>query len=44
MTTQSEPAVFEFDEIDWVNERKKPNQAPMLMEAAEKTGGGARSS
>jgi quercetin dioxygenase-like cupin family protein len=38
MTTNFEPTVFEFDDIDWVNEREEPNQAPKLIEAAEKTG------
>lgn len=38
MTQPFEPTVLKFDDIDWVNERKEPNQAPKLIEAAEKTG------
>jgi len=38
MTKEFEPTVFAFDDIDWVNERKEPHQAPKLIEEAEKTG------
>lgn len=38
MADQSEPTIFSFDEIDWVNERREPHQAPKLIEAAERTG------
>lgn len=32
------PTIFEFEEIDWVNEHREPNQAPKLIEAAERLG------
>ena len=32
------PTIFEFDAIPWVDERSEPNQAPRLIEAAERTG------
>ena len=43
MTTTSrsrefEPTIFEFDEIEWVDERREPHQAPKLIEEAERTG------
>ena len=38
MTEASRPTLFEFDQIDWVDEWKEPFAAPELIEAAERTG------
>ncbi len=38
MSEESKPTVFEFDTIDWVDERSEPHMAPRLVEAAEKSG------
>lgn len=38
MSANFEPTLFPFDEIDWVDERREPHQAPKLIEAAERTG------
>ena len=32
------PTIFEFDSIEWVDEHKEPNQAPKLIEAAQRSG------
>ncbi len=38
MSETSKPTVFEFETIDWVDERREPHMAPKLVEAAEKSG------
>lgn len=38
MTTDFEPTIFAFDDIDWVDEHAEPHPAPKLIEEAERTG------
>ena len=35
---ESGPTIFEFEGIDWVDERREPHQAPKLIEEAERSG------
>jgi quercetin dioxygenase-like cupin family protein len=38
MSVKSKPTLFDFDSIDWVDERKEANAAPRLIAEAERTG------
>jgi quercetin dioxygenase-like cupin family protein len=38
MSETMKPTLFEFDAIDWVDERSEPFAAPKLIEAAERMG------